>query len=106
MNQIVEMEFRIISTLVDELLGHGFKLSVHDGEEWTVTASDHKQEVLRALHTVDNNGLRATHPDGTMGAVFLVYGNSGWDVICDYTPILDPYLTKTFELIDKLEAQG
>ena len=41
--------------------------------------------------------------------VRFVYGNDGWDVLCDYSSVtdLDPYLgtgTKVGKLIDKYEA--
>jgi hypothetical protein len=38
------------------------------------------------------------------GWVFFVLGNSGWDVICDYTTTLEPLLAGANALADTLEG--
>jgi hypothetical protein len=37
------------------------------------------------------------------GWVRFIYGNDGWDVMNDYSTVLEPYLIKTNALIDEMQ---
>lgn len=99
-----EVEIKIIKATVKTLLDAGFTLNVFDGEEHhPVTAI--KSEVLRDLYNTDEDYLYVHAPSGgTIGWVRFVYGNDGWDVICDNTLNLEPYIgegTAVDKLIEK-----
>jgi hypothetical protein len=79
-------EKRIASMLVREALRRGFMLSVYDCEEWTVIKSRDYREVMSALFTTDDDRILLRDSEGkSHGHFWLVYGNCGYDVICDYS---------------------
>jgi hypothetical protein len=99
-----QMEQRIITQLVDELLEHSFLLNVDDGDGLVLpTASADRKAILDALMNTDQDFLYAYKKEGG-GWVRLVYGNDGYDVISDYTTKLEPFMVKTQALADKLAA--
>lgn len=72
--------------LVALVLAEGGTLSVNDGEEWTVRRSDDAETVLRALGTTESDTLKWRDADGrTVGVFWLVWGNSGDELIADHT---------------------
>ena len=69
-------ERTIAALIVAELIADGYRLSVFDGEEWTVRRSNDAREVAAALATTDSDALVATDQDGAQaGAVSLIWGN-------------------------------
>jgi hypothetical protein len=80
------IEKRIASKIVKDALAAGYVVSVWDGEEWALKRSGSYKAIMAAMFSVDEETLVFRAADGTKaGSVFLVYGNSGWDVITDYT---------------------
>ena len=74
-------------------------------------------EKTGALETLCEKEIKLASPSGLPGFVSRftnqkgismsitvsgAYGEAGWDVICDYTVNLEPYLVETLKLIDKL----
>ena len=105
----LRMERKVCKALVKEGLSRGYSASVNDGEEWTVKGSTNVREIMLALASTDGDTLRFRRGDGIKVADFyLVYGNDGYDVICDYS------MTETGEaiyealrpMLDKLEAEA
>ncbi len=99
------IEVRIVKSLVKELLADGFWLAVDDGgEELAQKPTDNKKKILDALINTDEDYLMV-HEAGVKGErigwVRLVYGNDGWDVICDYTCNLEDekHITETLALV-------
>lgn len=101
----IRTEGKIARKIVATFLERGYTLSVNDSEEWTVLRSTNKEEIVGALFTTDSDKILARKPDGeSIGAVFLVYGNDGYDVVCDYTArpemeeimesVINPYCEK------------
>lgn len=81
--------------LVRELLNLGLRVSVNDGEEWTVKQSDDRMTILAALCTTGTDRLRVRHTDGTVsGEILLVWGNAhdGSELVADYSTKNDPRL--------------
>ena len=99
----IQLERKIVRSLVAELLSHGFELAVFDGEE------EHKQttdsgKLLDQLMETDEDYLYV-YPAGAaamMGHVRLVYGNDGWDVMSDWTTNLDQYIPLTLALVEAM----
>jgi hypothetical protein len=80
------IERGVIKRSVRAALDAGHVISVHDGGETTVFGSRSFAEIVRATMTTDEDSLRIRAADGRrVGAVFLVYGNDGFDVIADHT---------------------
>lgn len=80
----IETEGRICSRLVRHGLAAGYLISVNDGEEWTVVKSTKYREIMEELFTTDENTILFHNAEGKrIGSVFLVFGNSGYDVMAD-----------------------
>jgi len=81
----IAIERNIVSLIVTCAIEHGCKVSIHyDDGEGSPILGDYA-EIMREVLAVDEEVLRF-HKDGQcVGAVFLVYGNDGWDAICDHT---------------------
>ena len=72
----------------------------------TVTRSTNSREILDAMMTTDEDFLLLHKGEGS-GWVRFVYGNSGWDVICDYTMDLETVMAGASALADTLsEREG
>ena len=99
------LEKLVLKSAIAELLGHGFYLSVNDGEETTLVRSFDADATFAATMTTDEDYLhvhRLVTP--THGWVRFIYGNDGWDVINDYATVLEPYLVKTNALTDEMQS--
>lgn len=108
MRQMVERE--ICLQVVASLLEAGYSLGVNDGEEITIHHSRDAKEIERALFTTDEDYLYVYAADNHDADstpnywVRFVYGNDGWDVVCDYLTALESVIgegTATQKLIDK-----
>ena len=83
--QRIQIEKDIATKIVDDALARDYSVSVFDSEEWTVKKSRDRNEIIQALMTTDEDTLSFNKQGGErIGWVYLVYGNTGWDVICDY----------------------
>jgi len=101
-----DMERAIVRNAVFELLDHGFSLSVDNGgDDYEIDRSRDGDAVLAELMNTDEDRLLARDGDALRGWVFFVYGNDGYDVICDMTVSLEPYLPETLALAETLEEQ-
>jgi hypothetical protein len=107
------IEARIMQSAIEELLSYDFTLGVNDGESVTIHHSTDAAAVFAALRTTDDDYLLAYTPGAPIttpghegrvctGWVRFVYGNDGWDVICDHSTNLEDYLTKTNDLAEQL----
>lgn len=103
----IRMEQRIVKLTVKTLLEAGYALSVFDGEEQTAWTTTNYTMLHDALMETDEDFLytKITDADGNKHSSFVrfVYGNDGWDVICDYGVSLEEALKPVNELVDKLQ---
>jgi hypothetical protein len=101
-----EIERRIVRRLVQDALDAGYRLSVNNGgDEDEIAPTDNKQEILEALFATDSEHLQYHDASGRqVGAVYLVYGNDGYDVICDYSVNLESLLEGANEVADAAET--
>lgn len=96
----LKAERRVAGKLITECLRSNMMVSVHDGEEWVVTKSTKKAEIMAALGSTDadtitiHNGSQSKAfigsvaiPGKRVGSFYLVYGNAddGSELISDYT---------------------
>jgi hypothetical protein len=95
----IAVERRIVVSLVDELLKQGFTLTVDDGgEEMAVENCAVRKTILEALGNTDQDQLGVVRNGSLIGWIMLVYGNDGWDVMCDWHTNLDQFMPKTLAL--------
>jgi hypothetical protein len=96
-----DMEAAIVRNAVYELLDHGFTLSVDNGgDDYEIDRSVDAEAVIAELGHTDEDRLMARTGDVIKGWVHFVYGNDGYDVICDMTVSLEPYLPDTLAIAE------
>jgi hypothetical protein len=96
-----DMEAVIVRNAVHELLDHGFTLSVDNGgDDYEIDRSVDAEAVIAQLGHTDEDRLMARTGDTIKGWVHFVYGNDGYDVICDMTVSLEPYLPDTLAIAE------
>lgn len=81
-------ERKVATKLVRAALADGYSISVHDGEEWTVSRATRAYDVLDALATTGEDTLRLINAKGDYaGSFYLIWGNAadGSELICDFT---------------------
>ena len=104
MNPSIRMgiEQKIIGRAVADILNKGYRISLYDGGEFTVKRSTDLNLILNATQTTDADMLKVYDTDEYIGAIHLVYGNDGHDVIADYSLSLEEVLKGASLLADEL----
>lgn len=111
--QRVLIERAIVRRAVRDILAAAdgaYCVSVFDGEEWPVKSCRELDTIMADIGQCDEEMLVVRHlpVDGKigdrLGSMFLVYGNGGWDVICDHTdsPAMHELLDGATKLADEL----
>jgi hypothetical protein len=105
------IERRIVTKLVEDALASGLKVSVDNGgDSYEILLSTDKDAILAEMFATDDERLVFSVDDGVtvkrVGDVYLVYGNDGWDVICDHTdtPRFRELMKGANDLADEIEA--
>lgn len=98
----INVEKRIVRSLVNELIDGGFVLSLDNGEAEVNDIADAVQFLKHTAKT-DEERIYARKGDVQTWA-YLSYGNDGWDVIFDKGTMLDSFIPVTTALIDRLSA--
>lgn len=103
--QRIAIEKRIVKKVVEDALAAGYDVSVHNGgDDYEYTGTD-KKRILEELFACDEEWL-CLHKNGKyVGQVYFIYGNDGYDVICDYSVSLNDVLKGANELANKLANQ-
>lgn len=108
----VRMEMQIAQRVVRDAIKAGWRLTVDYGEdELPVENSASVERVVAALLECDEEYLILRRFDGNgaqtaKGWVRFVYGNSGWDVICDYSVNIEGVLAGAEALAERLEERA
>ena len=103
---LIEIEKQIVEKTVHTLTNQGYFLSVWDGEEFAIRRASDAKGVIAAMMQTEEDTLRVLDGEGKrVGFVYFVYGNDGWDVICDYSTALETTLEPVFTLANRLEKQ-
>lgn len=95
-----EIELAVVTAAVSEILANGFTIRVHDGEDVSEPLTE-KAIILDRMFDVDDEWLLVYRDGKRFGQVYLVYGNDGYDVICDNSISLEPYLTEASALTNR-----
>jgi hypothetical protein len=85
--------------------GPAYAISVFDGEETVVADSRDPAIIMAAIMSTDEDALvvrrlREGSKPAYAGEMNLIYGNGGWDVIADYSTVLDVDLANANALAD------
>ena len=98
-----KIEKAVVSAIVKSALGLGYTISVWDGGETVVHKSTKYRVVMDACFSTGEDVLTIWNGAVRLGFVFLVYGNSGYDVISDYSTALEPVLEKANAVADNYD---
>lgn len=98
----VATERKIVMALIDHALAEGYELAIDDGDVRPFWTTDRRTLIDNIMET-DEDYLRFRKDGKIAGWVFLVYGNEGWDVICDNTTNLEEFLAPITKLAEGLE---
>ena len=99
------IETGVMKSLVKTLLSAGFFVTVNNGgDEDELQDSNDEAEILRAMRLTDEDHLLVSKTKGKRDHfVYLVYGNDGLDLICDYSFGIEDIIKPTLDLAEKLE---
>ena len=80
----IQQEKTAAGRIVDRALAKGYLVSVFDGGETTVRRSNDRGTIMEALQSTDDDTLIMHKPDGKkVGVIWLVWGNSPDEIVCD-----------------------
>lgn len=109
MHIINQMERWVARRVVRELkaMDEAYVFSVNDGEETVLRGAKSERKVLAAMFSTDEDWLVVSnkYTGKRVGWVRFIYGNSGWDVVNDYTTNLEPAMELVTNYCDTLEAK-
>jgi hypothetical protein len=114
LTDVPAIERAIVQLVVQEALRQGYRISVDDGgDDYAIHSSTDEEEIMKHLLTTAGEKLhlyRTVNSNGGVGWVGdieFVYGNSGYDVISDYTsnPELEAVLAAPNALANRYEDQ-
>lgn len=107
----IVVERAVVRHAANALLAAGYRLRLHDGEDWATAMTSHISDVMREIGACDEESLYVWHPSTEpgkegrpAGRLFLVYGNDGWDVIADHSVALEEVLKSTSDYAETLSA--
>jgi hypothetical protein len=92
--QIKQMERDIIRTIIEDAFESGCSIVIDNGEDkserFTMnllhnTKAECVDEVMNEINQTDEEYLIFYYGGSKIGWVQLVYGNTGFDVVCDHT---------------------
>jgi hypothetical protein len=94
------MELAIVNKLIESADAAGYRLRVAEYE----ADGEHDYDVKTALFNLDDAHVNVIDSDGEeLGWVRLVFGNSGHDLVSDFTTNLDDFLAPANALAESLE---
>jgi hypothetical protein len=104
----IEIERLIVKKICDDAIAKGYTVSLHDGAAYSVKYTRNTKDILDNMMATDVESLLIRNANGIrLGRIFLVYGNTGWDVISDYsdTPAINELLVGANELAETFENE-
>ena len=102
-----KLERQIAIRVVKDALAEGWLVTVDNGadEDVTLVRSDSLRAVLAAMFATDDETLSFSQDGVRKGWVRFVYGNSGWDVVNDYSTGIEALMEGANGLADELETK-
>lgn len=103
MPSIQEAERQIAQKIIEDGIAAGYTIDVYDGEETVLKRSVDPEAIIGAMFSTDSDMLIFHEGDRRQGSVWFVYGNTGWDVVADYSTYLEPIMANANKLSDELQ---
>ena len=106
MNTAVLIEKKIVGLVLNSVYSSGYTCRLFDGESWATNKDATIKEIMYYLMSTDEETLVVYDAAGKrVGAIYLVYGNDGYDVIADHTDNIEinDILSEVFAWIDDNE---
>jgi hypothetical protein len=101
-----KLERQIAIRVVKDALAEDWLVTVDNGgEDPALVRSDSQRAVLAAMFATDDETLSFSQDGVRKGWVRFVYGNSGWDVVNDYSTGIEALMEGANGLADELEAK-
>jgi hypothetical protein len=100
-----DMERAIAGRFAQTVVDAGLKISVDNGEYISLDKSDDVETIVADLMACDMDWLHVFDGQKRIGTLLLVYGNDGYDVICDYSVSLEAYVKDADRLAEELEMR-
>lgn len=106
--QRIIMERAVVRRMAGDLIEAGYELRVNDGEGWASAWTQDLATVMAVIMATDEEAISVRPAGGgarpgLRGTIYLVYGNSGWEVIADNSVNLEPLLAGVTAYCDELE---
>lgn len=98
----IAIENDVVTRTVDALLAAGYALTIREDVWRPEVPTRDRALILAELEETDDDVLVAIREGDTRGWVRFVYGNDGWDVICDYSSRLEGVLTDVNAYVDSI----
>jgi len=102
-----QVECRIVKRIVRDALALGYAISVDNGgDDLAIEGSRDRDLILAELYETDTDVIILDGRGGGLpgGNILLVYGNDGYDAICDHHTSLEAFLAPIEADIAKWEA--
>lgn len=98
-----KIERRIVRELLKQLIANSYYVAVDNGETFQQTDKQTPTGIMALMFQTDDEWLKCRDKvSGKVSTVMLIYGNSGWDVVADYSMSLEHVMEPVHKLSDKL----
>lgn len=94
------MELKIVNRLLKLCKKEGYTVKIAEYED---NGERTPKDLKGAIFNLDEARLFLSKDGKSQGWIYLVLGNSGYDLVSDYTTNLDGFLKPVMELADRLE---
>ena len=95
-----KIERKVVRAILAKAKKEGYAIAIDNGEE-RIRLSGTIKSMLEQCFSVDEEAI-ILKKDGKKSTIFLVYGNTGHDVIADYSTSLEDFLSPIEELCQKI----
>lgn len=99
----IAVERKICRKTIRLMKAAGYTMRVHSGDEWETLKGASEASLMRALFNLDEARLYV-YGGLDSGWVYFVFGNSGYDVVSDYTINLKTVMQDVNSYADKFDA--
>lgn len=101
------VETRIVRAILAKAKKSGWDIQLNNGEEIIhLTPLKTVSRMLAECKSVDEESIVLIDPaNGKRRSIHLVYGNSGYDVICDYNSNLHEWLEEINDMCEQVAAR-
>jgi hypothetical protein len=93
-----KLERNIVETIIQDAIKAGYLITIDNGgDDFEFPPTNDFNVLSKAIMATDDEFIYLFTPENAskysysnyFAWVFVVYGNDGWDVVCDYTTNLD-----------------